>query len=406
MNRVAIFPSAFHPSLGGVEELTGQLAVHLRNAGVDAIICTNRWPRNLPKLGSWKRIPVHRFPFRLPEAGFKSWLSFRISARRVLRSVCETLRSFGAEAIHVQCVSSNAWYACHAARILQIPLVVSVQGERTMDAQNLYGRSALYNRILKKALLSADRVTACSRATLDDLAGYNGTPFGRRARVVYNGVSPGELEMRGVQQQTRPYILAMGRMVPQKGFSQLLVAFSRSKAKFDLVLAGDGPQLDSLKALSEQLGLRTRVSFPGRADRELVAKLLHGASGLIVPSLREPMGIVALEGMAAGKPLIVSAVDGLQEIAPCSAWCRHVSPGDVESIAAGLEWLESLNGVSGQRLSAPMEWVKNFHWDTIAATYRETYLEAHGEFESRRLPSEGFLANSKAAPPGVLLASD
>ncbi len=376
MNRVAIFPSAFHPSLGGVEELTGQLADHLRKADAAAMICTNRWPRNLPSFERWKGVEVHRFPFRLPEGGLKSRLSFRLTVKNILRSVLRTVEAFGADVIHVQCVSSNAWYAWQIARLLRIPLVVSVQGERTMDAQDLYGRSPLYNRILKGVLLAADRVTACSKATLNDLSNYHGISFGNRASVVYNGVSTTELLLEAKQGSAAPYFLAMGRMVPQKGFSELLHAFGRAKTDFSLVLAGDGPELQHLKGVCAGLGLQGRVCFAGRADRARVSQLLGRASGLVVPSLREPMGIVALEGMAAGKPLLVSAVDGLQEIAPVSPWCRHVVPGDVPALARGLEWLASLETRNDAPLAGPLKWVEQFQWESITASYRRIYQEA------------------------------
>lgn len=405
MKRIAIFPSAFHPSLGGVEELTGQLAIHLREVGVSSIICTNRWPRRLPSFERWKGFDLHRFPFRLPDGGLKSKLSFRLSARRILKAVRDTVSAFGADAIHVQCVSSNAWYAWQTARTLRIPLIVSVQGERTMDAQNLYGRSPVQNRILKNVLYSANKITACSRSTLADLIGYHGMPFGERASVIYNGVNPIEYRPRKMDENSSPYFFAMGRMVPQKGFAQLLKAFATAETKLDLILAGDGPELESFKRLSVDLKIEKRVSFSGRADRTCVSNLLRNASGLVVPSLREPMGIVALEAMAAGKPLLVSAVDGLQEIAPLSAWCRHVPPGDVESIARGLEWLEGVQASPGFTASAPMKWAEQFLWDAIISSYRQVYEEARADF-LKETPRErsGFSLNSE--PSKTLLVSD
>ncbi len=380
MSRVAIFPSAFHPSLGGVEELTGQLAEHLQKADVAAMICTNRWPRNLPSFERWKGVEVHRFPFRLPEGGLKSRLSFRFTVKNILRSVLRTIEGFGADVIHVQCVSSNAWYAWQIARLLRIPLVVSVQGERTMDAQDLYGRSPLYNRILKGVLLAANRVSACSHATLNDLSHYHGIAFGHRASVVYNGVGTSDLLSEAERGSTAPYFLAMGRMVPQKGFSELLHAFGLAQTDFSLVLAGDGPELGHLKGLCARLGLQGRVCFAGRADRNRVSQLIGRASGLVVPSWREPMGMVALEGMAAGKPLVVSAVDGLQEIAPVSTWCRHVTPGDVPALARGLEWLASLATRTGAPLAGPLQWVEQFQWKLITASYMRIYQEASSDF--------------------------
>ncbi|MGC8625927.1 MAG: glycosyltransferase, partial [Phycisphaerae bacterium] len=65
--NIAIFASAFYPSLGGVEELCRQLALELMRQGHGVIVLTNRWPRDLPANESIDGITVYRLPFRLPE---------------------------------------------------------------------------------------------------------------------------------------------------------------------------------------------------------------------------------------------------------------------------------------------------------------------------------------------------
>ena len=118
MKRVALFPSAFHPSLGGVEELTGQLALQMVKRGGGVLICTNCWPRTLSVRELWKGVVVHRFRFRLPEDNLKARVSFRLTGMRILGEVVRTLERFRAEVVHVHCVSGNAWYAARAAEAL------------------------------------------------------------------------------------------------------------------------------------------------------------------------------------------------------------------------------------------------------------------------------------------------
>jgi glycogen synthase len=380
MKRVALFPSAFHPSLGGVEELTGQLAVHLKKRGIGSLICVNQWPRDLPALERWKGFAVRRFPFRLPEYGLKAKVSFYLSRRRIMRSVVGALERFKADAVHVQCVSSNAWYAYEAAAALNLPFIVSVQGERTMDAQDIYCKSPLYNRILRRVLGKADQVTACSAATLADIERFMGGTLGQKTKVIYNGVGSEAFEHGSKWPHSKPYFLAMGRLVPQKGFGVLLEAYARANLNFtDLLIAGDGPDSDLLKAFAGTLGVADRVHFTGRAGRSMVQSLLRGCRGLVVPSLREPMGIVALEGMAAGKPLLVSCVDGLKEIAVEGPWCRHAPPGDVAALSRGLLWMESLEGEEGGRTQR--EDAERFLWERLVADYMSIYESAAECFE-------------------------
>ena len=377
MKRVALFPSAFHPSLGGVEELTGQLALHLKEKGVRPLICTNRWPRSLPEIDVWKGISVRRLPFRMPEGGIKSWTSFNLTQSGVFKSLVSILLRFEVDLVHVQCVSSNAWYAASAAECLGVPLVVSAQGERTMDAGGLYQRSPLYNRILRSTLEHADFITACSAATLRDLREYNGRSFACPSEVIYNGVGAESFVAVPPWPHPRPYILGLGRLVPQKGFFGLLRAYACAGLQdTDLIIAGDGTEAEALEKEAGLLGISGRVLFPGRAVRQTVRELIAGARGVVIPSLREPMGIVALEGMAAGKPLVVSSVDGLKEVAAPGAWCRHHSPGNVEELSAGLRWLEGIH--HSRPLECMRERAMRFLWPVITDQYLEAYREASG----------------------------
>ncbi len=375
MKRIALFPSAFHPSLGGVEELTGQLALHLAKRGIRPMICVNRWPRNLLSTEIWRDVEICRFPFRMPGNDLKSKMSFQFSHKMILKQVTDCLARFGTEAIHVQCVSSNAWYAACAAEAIGVPLIVSVQGERTMDAAGLYRKSPLYNRLLRGVLRRSQQLTACSQATLDDLEKFNGQPFHSGARVIYNGVGSEAFDPGLQWKHSAEYFFALGRLVPQKGFKSLLKGYKESGLReTHLVIAGEGPEAEALSDIAEELGIADIVHFFGRADRRSVFELMRGSVGVVVPSLCEPMGIVALEAMAVGKPLLVSAIDGLKEVAPSSLWCKHVRPGDVEAIALGLKWLQVID--CSATACYQKRWAEKFLWQNITEQYLEVYSNA------------------------------
>jgi glycogen(starch) synthase len=375
LKRIALFPSAFHPSLGGVEELSGQLARSLAKIGLEVMIFTNRWPRELPVAEEWKGIGLRRLPFRLPEAGLQSRLSCLLTRRPLLRELIETVKHFNPDIIHVQCVSSNGWYASAVSAALGLPLVITVQGELTMDAGGIYQRSPLYNRMLRHVLESAHRVTGCSAATLGDLEQYWGRSFDPRAAVVHNGIGLEAFESGQGWVHRAPYFLALGRVVPQKGFYELLSAYARSGIKdTDLILAGDGPDMARLCVLREKLGLTGRAHFIGRAGRRAVHSLMRGAVGVVVPSLLEPFGIVSLEAMAAGKRLLASQVGGIPEVVPNGGGVRLVPPGNVDALAEGLSWLVAT--AHGDCSEALRRHAMRFVWPRIAERYLTVYREA------------------------------
>ncbi len=375
MKRIALFPSAFHPSLGGVEELTGQLALNFVKRGLEVMIFTNRWPRGLPCKEQWRGIALRRLPFRLPENGMKSWMGSFLTRRLVCRDLSEQVRAFRADVIHIQCLSSNGWYASAVAAQLGVPLVATAQGELTMDAGELYQKSPLHNRLLEVSIGGAQRVTGCSKSTLGDLEAFFGRPFGMRGAVVHNGVGLEAFESGPSWVHTGPYFLGIGRIVPQKGFYELIKAYAASGVTdIDLLLAGDGPDMARLCALRAELGLCRRVHFLGRAGRSAVHSLMRGATGVVVPSLREPFGIVSLEAMAAGKALLASCVGGIPEVVPTGTGVHLVPPGDVDALAEGLRWLSA--GASSDCAEGLRRHAMRFVWPRIAERYLAVYREA------------------------------
>ncbi len=115
--------------------------------------------------------------------------------------------------------------------------------------------------------------------------------------------------------RTEGVIKTLGRFVPKKGFDVLLRATAAAVAKgarFRLEIAGDGPECDTLKALARNLGLEGRVSFSGWISD--VPAFLANADLFVLPSRMEPFGLVLLEAMACGVPIVSTRVSGPLQI--------------------------------------------------------------------------------------------
>jgi glycogen synthase len=109
--RVALFPSAFHPSLGGVEELTRRLALEQSRRGAAPIVVTMRWPRDVSRTSVVDGIDVHREVFRTPEGSLRRTATYAATTWATRRRIAALLRAHGTQVVHVQCVSGNAHYA-------------------------------------------------------------------------------------------------------------------------------------------------------------------------------------------------------------------------------------------------------------------------------------------------------
>ena len=112
-------------------------------------------------------------------------------------------------------------------------------------------------------------------------------------------------------------LIAVGRLSPEKGQAGLLEAFAavrRDRDDLELILVGDGPEADRLRALAVQLGISERVRFAGRLSEADTLGEIAKADILILPSFMEGLPIVLMEAMAIGTAVIASRVAGIPEL--------------------------------------------------------------------------------------------
>src|SRR5215469_9528019 len=133
-----------------------------------------------------------------------------------------------------------------------------------------------------------------------------------RARVIVipNPVVPLP-DVEPYAHESGPFLLAAGRFTPQKGFDLLIRAFGSATAltpELKLVIAGEGPEAQSLRDLAVELGLGARVSFPGRVSE--LSRLLKCAVAFILPSRYEGFPNVLLEALALGVPCVATDCPG------------------------------------------------------------------------------------------------
>ena len=372
---VAFFASAFHPHVGGVEECCRQLAHQYRARGVKVIVLTNRWPRSLPEEETFEGIPVYSLAMRVAGPSLKSKLTAFGTAPLIRRRVLQILRHHQVELLHVHCVSLNAVYAMAAQKALGLPLVVTLHGELNMDAGGLFQRERWAQRALRDSLHRADYVTACSEQTLLEAEAWYGKPLREKGAAIHNGIAPaGEA---APYSHSNPYILAIGRHVPQKGFDVLLQAMAKlanlSLPKVDLILAGDGPEHAALQTQAAELRLTKQVHFPGRVDHATALQLFAGCLFFVLPSRQEPFGLVNLEAMLARRAVIASRVGGVPEIVEDKQTGLLVPPEDPEALTEAIVRLLTNIPLRRRLAIAGHERAQDFTWTRAVDRYLEVY---------------------------------
>jgi len=389
MTRVALMPSAYPPSVGGVEELTRHLALALVAAGDEVEVWTgNPDDRDPETVEVRDGLVVRRLPMPLPATDWGAVGHAATTGPRTLRALRRALRSFRPDVLHVQCFGPNGAYATALSRLTGVPLVITLQGETMMDDGDIFEVSRVLRASLRAGLRTAAAVTACSSFTLADAVRRFGLPEGRGV-VIPNGVSlDGAGQSSGgagsglaAAPDGTPFVLALGRVVDKKGFDLLLAGYAAMDPvdrTADLVIGGSGPALEHLEAMADEAGIADRVHFVGRLTREQVAEAMAASAVFVMPSRLEPFGIVALEGWRAGTAVVATSRGGAPEFIRDGVDGMLVDPFDTPAVADVLRVLLSDADLRRSLARAGRERVVDFAWPVVAARYRDLYESVVG----------------------------
>jgi glycosyltransferase involved in cell wall biosynthesis len=190
-----------------------------------------------------------------------------------------------------------------------------------------------------------DRLIAVSNSLQTDVCQRYRT-IADRTVTIHNGIDPLPALDRdharavlGCENTKRPMIGAIGRMVPEKGFGTLLDAFRILLARgidAELVLIGDGPSHAAYQRKAGKIA-HARVRFLGEVPK--ASRLMHGFDIVVQPSHAEGLGLVPIEAMLAGRPVIASEVGGLPEVVVHGETGLLVPPRDEIALADALQLL-------------------------------------------------------------------
>jgi glycosyltransferase involved in cell wall biosynthesis len=380
--RVALLPSAYAPSVGGVEVLTHRLAVNLQRAGHVVEVWTGRSAGDaLPREEVLDGVTVRRFVFTAPRAALGAvirWPSEALATYRELLSAVEALRP---DVLHVQCFSGNGAYATAVSRRTGVPLVVSLQGETVMDDNDIYDRSAYLRLALRLGLRRASRVTGCSAFTIADAVNRFALDA-TKAEVVFNGVDQDEVVPEQFEVPFERYVLGLGRFVHKKGFDLLVAAFAQvagTDRGLGLVLVGSGAAEAATRDLVDRLHLADRVHFAGALGRGQVAAVMAGAEVFVMPSRVEPFGIVALEAWRAGTPAIVSSRGGAAEFVEDGVSGLVVDATDVTSLGDSIRRVSRSPELRARLAAGGSARVGEFAWSRISDLYLRIYQQVRSQ---------------------------
>jgi glycosyltransferase involved in cell wall biosynthesis len=277
------------------------------------------------------------------------------------------------------------WFGRLVGALRDLPRVVTPH----VDEGTGSGISRQYARTMARATLrGASRVVALTQREATYLEGL-GVP-GELLRVIPNGIDLEEFrDLPPPEPHTSLRILSVGRIYPrQKGLDTLVEAFGRmtGRGPAELRLVGEdwGGQA-VLQANARRLGVADRVHFTGPVARARLLQEYASCDLFVLPSRFEPFGIVLLEAMASGKPIVASRTGGIPEVVEDGRSAMLVPPGDPEALAAAMRAVGEDPERRERMGRAGKERVLRFAWPTLAPKFLQLFEEvAHDDRSGRR----------------------
>ena len=368
--------------VGGIARHCEGLAKALVQQNHEVHLFTLDFPGS-PNYEEMDGVKVYRASTELGHPNFLTWVL--LFNHFLAKRMADVTRSIDFDVIHV-----HDWLAAFSGisfkHYLKKPMVLTVHSTEVGRAQGLHSPDSFsINGIEWWATYEADRVIVCSQSMKNEICGHFNLPLDK-VDVIPNAIDTTKYQTsvdRGSVRQRygvgygEKLILCVGRLVPQKGIEYFIraipiIAKRYPEAKF--IIVGEGWSRDLLEAEARASGQGRKIQFTGFASDQEVINLMTSADALVVPSVYEPFGIVALEGMATGVPVVASKVDGLAEVIEHDRTGVFVYPRSPESIAWGVDQVLSDPGhAKWLTENAKEELRKAYSWEAVAMKTVEVY---------------------------------
>ena len=396
--------------VGGISRVVYDLSHRLIKDGHEVTVVTYR-DGETPYFEDDKGVKVYRVDnFMINPNNFIDWI-MQMNFNMVSK-VNQIINEEGAfDVIH-----AHDWLVAYAAKTIKnsynIPIVATIHATESGRNSGIHDETQRYINDTEWMLTyEATEVIVNSNYMKGEIQRLFGLPF-EKINVVANGVNLNKFTgmdrdysfRRRYAMDNEKIILFMGRLVYEKGVQHLLAAMPKILAGYHdakLVIAGKGAMLDELKAEANALGISNKVYFAGYLGGKDVEKMYKAADISVFPSTYEPFGIVALEGMLAERPIVVSDAGGLGEIVEHRENGMKSYCGNPNSIADSvLELLYNPELCANIVKKAKAKVRNNYNWAKIAQdthfTYQKAICETMAERQRKQMEQENARKDKKA----------
>jgi glycosyltransferase involved in cell wall biosynthesis len=279
-------------------------------------------------------------------------------------------RSFEPQLVHAHWWFPNGVVGTWVSGLAHIPLVTTLHGTDVRLARTVGVARPLFGHVLKHSAA----VTTVSRWLKDETEAL--AP-GVRPSVAPMPVATDLFEPGSSRDGDR--LLFVGRLNQQKGLDHLLHAMSSMKTPASLDVVGDGPDADTLKHQAQQLGLASRIRWHGQLSQSELPPLYQRVAAVVLPSVDEGLGLVAVEALLCETPVVAFDSGGLRDVIQHEKTGLLVKAGDSAALARTLDDLLARDGRGTQLGRAGRLYALSaFAPESAARRYAEIYRQVLG----------------------------
>ena len=375
----------YPPLGGGGGVMTAQIAEELaKNNAVHVITTAFRGTKKYEFLHG---VHVHRVAVigrtAMPTATLISLLTFAPSA--FFRGL-QITRKHAFDVINAHFVIPSGLPALLLARIRKVPFVVTLVGGDIYDPSKGISphKHALLRATIRYIISEADAVTAISQDTKQRAIELHGVK--KRIDVIPIGLILNETpalprESLGFTKQDFVCV-SIGRLVPRKGYETLLTAW-KDIANAKLIIIGDGPMKHDLEELIRRYELSDRVRLVGSVSEQEKYGILRASDLYVSTAQHEGFGIVFLEAMSAGLPIIAANDGGQKDFLEHGKHAILIPPHDCQAVIHAINELYTDEPLRKEMSRRNLEDVQNYTIDTTAGALEKKLLDTITAYEHR-----------------------